>query len=99
MRKIEQDARRAFLNNKEFKCSNTKVRMFDGKPHLYLHDNLIAKRDENNKLLIRHCGWETPTTMSRLNSLPGVRIRSYQGSFILNELGYMKDEWYNIDKL
>jgi hypothetical protein len=99
MRKIEQDAKRAFMDNKEFKSSNTKVRVIEGKPHLYLHDNLIAKRDENNELLIRHCGWETTTTMSRLNSLPGVRIRSYKGSFILNELGYMKDEWYNIDKL
>ena len=99
MRQIDQDAKRAFINNEKFTSSNTKVRIFNEKPHLYLHDNLIAKRDENNELLIRHCGWETSTTMSRLNSLPGVRIRCYQGSFILNEMGYMKDEWYNIDKL
>ena len=99
MRKIEEKAKRAFIYHENFTNSNTKVRIIDGKPHLYLHDNLIAKRDENNELLIRHCGWETPTTMSRLNSLPGVAIRCYKGNFILNELGYMKDEWYNIDKL
>jgi len=99
MRKIEEKAKRAFLNHENFTNSNTKVRVIEGKPHLYLHDNLIAKRDKNNELLIRHCGWETPTTMSRLNSLPGVRIRSHKGNFILNEMTYMNNDWYNVDKL
>jgi hypothetical protein len=99
MRQIERDAIRAFQNDKGFKRSNTCVNMINGKPHMYLHGNLIAKKDENGELLIRHAGWETPTTMSRLNSLPGVRIRSHKGSFILNEMTYMNDDWYNIDKL
>jgi hypothetical protein len=99
MRQIDRDAIRAFQNDKKFKRSNTSVEMINGKPHMYLHGNLIAKKDENGELLIRHAGWETPTTMSRLNAFVGVRIRCHKGNFILNEMTYMNDDWYNIDKL
>ena len=99
MRQIDRDAIRAFQNDKEFKRSNTCVKMINGKPHLYLHHNLIAKKDENGELLIRHAGWQTVTTMSRLNAFVEVRIRCHKGNFILNEMTYMNDDWYNIDKL
>ncbi len=99
MRQIDRDVRRAFMENKKFKSSNTKVEIIDGKPHMYLFGNLIAKKDENGELLIRHAGWQTVTTMSRLNAFVGVRIRSHKGSFILNEMTYMNSDWYNVDKL
>lgn len=98
MRKIDEQARDAFINKKRFKLRNTKVNIIDGEPHLYLHDNLIAKL-ENNELLINHCGWETLTTKSRLNALPGVHIKMIKGKFRLNEMGYMTKEWININRL
>ncbi len=52
MRQIERDAIRAFQNDKGFKRSNTCVNMINGKPHMYLHGNLIAKKDENGELSV-----------------------------------------------
>lgn len=98
MRKIDEQARDAFVQRKRFKLRNTKVDIIDGEPHLYLHGNLIAKM-ENNELLINHCGWETVTTKSRLNSLPGVRINLVKGDFMLHKMGHMEERWINIDRL
>lgn len=95
MRKIDEKTRDAFINRKRFKSSNTKVEILNGDSHLYLHEHLIAKM-ENNDLLINHCGWKTVTTKARLNSLPNVHIRLSKGSFILNEMGCMKNEWINV---
>lgn len=96
MRQIDIEAKRAFLNNRKFKLSNTEVRIEDGQPHMYLHGNCIAKIDENGDLLINHCGWETSTTRSRLNALPDVKISSYKGSFVLNDIAIMHDGWMNV---
>jgi hypothetical protein len=99
MRKIDELAKTAFIQKRRFKLRNTEVCILNGKPHLYLHSNLIAKLNDQDELLIKHCGWETVTTKSRLNAFYGVNIRLFKGSFILNEQGYMKNEWYNINKL
>jgi hypothetical protein len=96
MRQIDVEAKHAFLNNRKFKLSNTEVRLVDGRPHMYLHGNCIAKRDENGDLLINHCGWETKTTKSRLNALPDVHISSHKGDFVLNDIYIMPSEWINV---
>ena len=82
MRQIDEQTRDAFIAKKRFKLKNTKIDIIDGEPHLYLHGHLIAKIEDGN-LLINHCGWETRTTRSRLNSLPGVKINLVKGDFIL----------------
>jgi hypothetical protein len=100
MRKIDTQAANAFTNRKRFRSSNTKVDVVDGLPHLYLHNNLIAKVDNNNDLLINHCGWETRTTSSRLNALPGVKITLVKGDFIITKIGHMErmpKGWIKID--
>jgi hypothetical protein len=99
MRIIDKLVRDAFIQKRRFKLRDTEVRILDGKPHLYLHGNLIAKLNKQGELLIKHCGWETVTTKSRLNAFYGVNIRLFKGRFVLNEQGYMKNEWYNINKL
>ena len=99
MRKIDEQAKNAFMNRERFKSSNTEVVVIDDLPHLYLHNNLIAKVDNNNDLLINHCGWETRTTRSRLNSLPGVHIKLVKGDFILHKMGHMEKGWININRL
>lgn len=96
MRQIDVLAKTAFCEWQEFKLSNTEVRLVNGKPHMYLHGNCIAKRDENGDLLINHCGWETNTTRSRLNALPDVHIRSVKGDFVLNDIYIMGNEWINV---
>lgn len=102
MRIIDTQARDAFINRKRFRSSNTKVVVINDLPHLYLHNNLIAKVDNNNDLLINHCGWETRTTRSRLNSLPGVKISLVKGDFIITKMGHMErmpEGWINVNKL
>ena len=65
MRKITQQAVNAFLENKDFALSNTKV--MGNK--LYLFENCIARRAGYGKIEICFCGWVTPTTRERLNGL------------------------------
>lgn len=96
MRQIDVLAKEAFCNHINFKLSNTEVRLVDGRPHMYLHGNCIAKRDDNGDLLINHCGWETNTTRSRLNALPDIKISSHKGSFVLNDIYIMPSEWVNV---
>lgn len=96
MRQIDRAAAVAFVNNKTLNRNNTVVEIVDGKPHMYLHGNCIAKKDENGDLLINHCGWETTTTRSRLNALPGVNIRSLKGNFVLNNIHVMQNGWINV---
>ena len=96
MRQIDVLAKTAFYEGRKFKLSNTEVEIFDGKPHMYLYGNCIAKIDENGDLLINHCGWETNTTKSRLNALSDVNISSRKGDFILNGIFIMPKGWINV---
>lgn len=96
MRKVDVLMATAFCEHRTLKMNNSRVEIVDGKPHMYLHDNCIAKEDENGDLLINHCGWETNTTRSRLNALPDVNISSYKGTFILNDVHVMPEGWINV---
>ena len=96
MRQIDVLAKTAFCEGRKFKLSNTEVEIFDGKPHMYLHGNCIAKIDENGDLLISHCGWESNTTRSRLNALQDVNIKKYKGDFVLNDIAIMHNGWMNV---
>jgi len=73
MRKIAQDAARAFCNNRKFSRDNTQVRTsttIGDKPmtELILHGHVIARR-RNDQLFVTQAGWPTVTTKSRLNAL------------------------------
>lgn len=93
MRKIDEEASSAFYAKKKYRLGNTIVNIEGNKPCLYLHGNKIATMNDDGELMINHCGWETRTTASRLNSLYGVKIRISDGQFVLNEMGYMPDGW------
>ncbi len=54
----------AFLNGRKKTVNNTRT---DGKS-IFLFDNEIIKKDENNDYWINDCGWATITTQERLNS-------------------------------
>lgn len=69
MRKITEDAVRAFNNGYDFKKDNTKVIKTDDGIYMYLHGNLIAKKVYGDGTYLNHCDWETNTTKERLNSV------------------------------
>lgn len=89
-RKITTDAINAFMSGREFSRDNTRVSVESEKHqlvHLYLHNNLIAKRYVENgeqMLMISNAGWSTNTTKERLNGIPGVRISQKSFSWYLN---------------
>jgi hypothetical protein len=96
MRQITADAVSAFNNNRNFKRSNTEVRVIDEDLGIYhikrtdlrLHGNLIAWKN-NEGTFISTCGWNSVTTKERLNGLYGVNI--YQKNFIW----YLNGEAWN----
>ena len=91
MRKITQDAIRAFENGLDFKRSNTEVVVCDQDKYrvLILHGNVIAKMDWKGDLFITSAGWKTTTTKERLNGLPNVHIVQKNFEWFLN------GEWWD----
>ena len=91
MRKITQDAIRAFRNNRKFKRGNTEVRVFSNEDgynsnnlrQLRLHNNVIAVLS-NDGLVISDGGWQSRTTKERLNGLPNVFIHQKDWQWYLN---------------
>tara|TARA_Y100001972_G_scaffold103843_1_gene130421 strand:+ start:1281 stop:1565 length:285 start_codon:yes stop_codon:yes gene_type:complete len=91
MRKITEDAIRAFRNRQEFKRGNTEVRVFGHLCQLRLHGNVIAE-DKDGELWITSAGWESNTTKERLNGFPTVSIHQKDYQWFLN--GHAWDgEW------
>lgn len=93
MRQIERQMLSAILNRKDWKCSNTEVRVISF-PHadrkierinVILHGNQIAEITPDN-VRICDCGWQSPTTKSRLNAI----LRELCGAGV-----YQKDhKWF-----
>ena len=72
MRKIEREMIQAMVDRRGWHKSNTMVKVHS--PHhveVLLHGNSIADyySDGAGVLELRHCGWTTPTTKSRLNAI------------------------------
>lgn len=80
MREIEKKMLRAIESRKDWHQSNTEVVMLSTCTRVYLHGNLICEIDhESNKRMFNTCGWNTPTTKSRLNALgANVRIKNFE---------------------
>ena len=89
MRKITQEACRAFENAQDYKKSNTKVvRINEVSAEMYLHGHLIAFSDETG-IYISDADYQTKTTKERLNGLTGVDIRQ------VNYRWYLNGEFWN----
>tara|TARA_R110000782_G_scaffold153539_1_gene245989 strand:+ start:780 stop:1082 length:303 start_codon:yes stop_codon:yes gene_type:complete len=98
MRKITQEAIRAFTHRKNFKKANTQVMAHsDGWTGLFLHGNLIAEI-ENHQLIINDGGWQSNTTKDRLNGLPHVHIQQKNFQWYLNGEGW-NGEKINVCKM
>ena len=74
MRKIERQMQSAICNlgnGESWRKSNTRVEKNDeGDTSIYLHNNRIAfVEGVGGDITLSSCGWETPTTKSRLNAI------------------------------
>ena len=91
MRKITEEAVRAFWNGKNLRKGNTEVVSSNYGSQMFLHGNEIANLDKRfNVLLIDNCGWETPTTKERLNGI----LEGVSGKKYLSYLYQEKGVWY-----
>ncbi len=81
MRKITKEIVAAFMNRETKKIGNSRT---DGTT-LYLHDNAIAKWDEEGRLWVTNAGWKSTTTKERLNGIPGVSIQQKNYTWYLND--------------
>ena len=86
MRKITKESIKAFYSREPFKKSNMIVETIEGVTKLKLHNNTIAKLDENNELFITTADWNTRTTRERLNGLSEVRLGTKKGQLYLNNI-------------
>jgi hypothetical protein len=84
MKKITNESVDALLSNKNFKKSNTEVKVLKYGTFLYLWKNAIAFTKSEDMLYIDLCKYNTLTTRERLNGLPGVNIKFAKGVLTLN---------------
>tara|TARA_R100000426_G_C4728537_1_gene74895 strand:+ start:62 stop:409 length:348 start_codon:yes stop_codon:yes gene_type:complete len=98
MRKITQDAVRAFEQHKKFKRGNTEVEVSESRlfAELKLHGNTIASSGVFEGLMISSAGWKTNTTKERLNGLDGVHIYQKDFTWYLNGREWT-GEWVDVD--
>lgn len=83
MRKISEQAAKAFYEGRPFKKDNTEVVLTEGGAvAMKLFGNVIAwtrvGQVFGNALCFSFCGWNTVTTRDRLNAL-GIRVRTERG--------------------
>mgnify|MGYP003150077097 FL=1 len=83
MRKITQDAIRAFYEKKDFKRGNTQVIAGLETVNMYLHGNLIVRATPKG-LWINDGGHQSNTTKERLNGLPNVNVHQKNWQWFLN---------------
>jgi hypothetical protein len=110
MRKIERDMIQAIIDRRDWRNANTEVRITDepdGKTALVLlHGNPIAQYGPNGSMSVRHAGWRTNTTKSRLNAFLttlgrhsyGVYQKAYAW-YLCDDTGerdMFQDHWYTI---
>ena len=75
MRQIEKAMCAAVEARFNWYCSNTQVKVNDNKVEVYLHGNLIYKK-QGGVASFTLAGWNSNTTRSRLRAL-GVSVRYY----------------------
>lgn len=68
MRKITQQSLEAFINNRNFRSGNMEVEVIKEETRMKLHGNTIATLN-GKELFVSACGWHTPTTKERINSV------------------------------
>ena len=99
MRKIERQMNFAISNKGNWSLSNTSVEYNESTncSNVFLHGHNIATVDHATKSVkLSSCGWETPTTKSRLNAIlqevkSGFSVFQKQFEWFLNGQGKTVD--------
>lgn len=91
MRKVTSEVTQAFLARRAKQVSNTAT----NGTRLTLHGSTIAEHRADG-LYITTAGWNTRTTLDRLNALPGVAVRVKAGKLLLNGVPWSGD-WALVD--
>lgn len=92
----------AVRSMKNWKEGNTEVKITQRGSNkvarVYLHENLIYERFDDERRFFTLSGWNTPTTRSRLNAL-GVNVCQRNFSPILNGcIEIDSNTWYSVDE-
>ena len=99
MRRIEMAMCAAVEARFNWHCSNTQVKVNDNKVEVYLHGNLIYKK-QGGVASFTLAGWNSNTTRSRLRAL-GVSVRCCDYTPQMEVDGEWVDisidEWYNVE--
>lgn len=98
MKKIDILTRDAFNSNTPVRLSNTEVRTDEHYTKLFLHGNLIACKElESGLIRCNMCGWNTPTTRTRLNAI-GANVYTRKGVIYSNGSVIASDcVWFGIN--
>lgn len=94
MRMITEKAIKKFLAHERFSLDNTSVDTSTDRnmSYLRLHGSVIANHNKaTGELNITTAGWNTLTTRSRLNGIPGVSVRTQAGQLYLNGVAWSGD--------
>ena len=99
MRQIEKQMNFALSNKANWSKSNTAVEFNESTncSNVFLHGNRIATFDHELKAIkLSSCGWQTPTTKSRLNAIlqevkPGCGIFQKQFEWFVSFRDDVKD--------
>jgi hypothetical protein len=92
MRKITEEAAKAFRIGKNYKSGNTRVELVDYEWRMYLFGNLIIKRIFNDTY-VTIAGHQTNTTLERLSAFIPVRVK--KGEMFVNNKPW-DGSWTNI---
>ena len=97
-RQVTETTIRKFMNDENFRLSNTEIITDSESTKLYLFGNLIARKDKaTGKIEVTMAGYGTATTRERLNGLPNVRINQINGAQYLNGKVIDTYKWYAIN--
>lgn len=103
MRKITEQAARAFRNSTKFNSGNTSVAIDTVEVTLSLHGNTIAKKDlATGTVTWTLSGWNTTTTRERLNGVVygTVRQRNHEAVYIApngDNIEIDACKWYDME--
>jgi hypothetical protein len=102
MRKITDKAVRAFTTGERFRSGNTRVAVIGQVVYLFLHDNMIARRNvDTGEVECTLANWPTVTTRERLNGIcqrvgsGGFYQRDYQQYFADGQ-AIDDDQWVTV---
>lgn len=96
-RKISNLAAKALINKYKFSMNNTKVyKDENGCWVMSLHGYIIGKNDEYG-LEFNFKGWETRTTVDRIEAFSNYYFNIHHGSLYHNKLHVNSYKWYRVN--